>query len=159
MRPAHRSYVLALSDEERRDLLLDVVEELAPDRHAALLDALDVVAPQLTERVIREHRRESGASQPPPPPSRTIAVEGWEISYAPSAQLPEGIGLDEMTDALLAAHRVADAALDKSDRVSIRCAGRLRRIGAIAQVRGRELRIISIDARRHRFQTLTTRTP
>lgn len=151
MRPTHRSYVLALSAEDRRDILLDVVEELAPDRHASLLDALDGVAPHLVERVVREHRRESGAAQAPPPPARTVAAEGWTISYAPSAKLPEGIGLDSMTDALLGAHRVTDAELDRSDRVALRCAGRLRHIGAIAQVRGRELRIISIDARRHRF--------
>lgn len=151
MRPAHRSYVLALSDEERRDLLLDVVEELAPDRHAALLDALAGVAPHLVERVVREHRRESGASQPPPPPAPTLAAQGWTISYAEAARLPEGYALSTMTTALMAGHIVEGAETDRSDRVSIRCGGEQRHIGAIAQVRGRELRIIHIDARRHRF--------
>lgn len=154
-RPALRAYFAGLPSDDRRDILAEVVDALDQGTLDAALDALDGVAPHLVERVVREHRRESGAAQAPPPPARTVAAEGWTISYAPSAKLPEGegIGLDSMTDALLAAHRVADAELDKSDRVALRCAGRLRHIGAIAQVRGRELRIISIDARRHRFRS------
>ena len=152
-RPILRTYFASLPADARRDILAEVVDVLDQGTLDAALDALDGVAPHLVERVVREHRRESGAVQAPPPPSPTVAAEGWTISYAPSAQLPRGFTISTMTEALLGAHRVADAALDKSDRVALRCAGQLRHLGAIAQVRGRELRVISIDARRHRFQT------
>lgn len=152
-RPALRTYFVSLPADDRRDILAEVVDALDQGTLDAALDALDVVAPHLVERVVREHRRESGAVQAPPPPSPTVAAGGYTISYAPSAQLPAGFTLEAMTEALLGAHVVGGAELDKSDRVALRCAAHLRHIGAIAQVRGSELRVISIDARRHRFRT------
>lgn len=152
-RPALRAYFAGLPSDDRRDILAEVVDDLDPGTLDAALDALDGVAPHLVERVVREHRRESGAVQAPPQPSPTVGSEGYTVTYAPSAALPDGFTIESMTSALLGAHVVGGAELDKSDRVALRCAGQLRHVGAIAQVRGRELRVISIDARRHRFRT------
>lgn len=152
-RPTLRTYFAGLPADDRRDILAEVVDALDQGTLDAALDALDGVAPHLVERVVREHRRDSGAVQAPPPPSPTVAAEGYTVSYAPSAALPAGFTIEAMTEALLGAHVVGGSELDKSDRVSLRCAGQLRHVGAIAQVRGCELLVISIDARRHRFRS------
>lgn len=154
MRDSLIYYFADLAADDRRDVLAEIVEALDADRHVEMLGACTLVAPQLTERMLREHRRDAGAATPPPAQAPTLRDLGLAIEYAPGAQLPGGSDRHQILEILLDGHIVAGKPTDRADRVVLRGRGQHRHVGAVAARHpddATRLVVISVDTRRHRF--------